>query len=130
MLAVKVLVRSEATLASDWKRLGNGPELAANPAVVPGDRLSPVPWPAALRAVTAGTDLYSKGLRQCGVQPLAPGKRECWIAIFPSEITGRTSQGDQWKTKPESTTRTWPVVVSERQKVTTWSATSSADVPL
>ena len=39
--------------------------------------------------VTAGNDPFSKALRDRKVIPLAPGRRERWIAIYPSSITGR-----------------------------------------
>ena len=41
------------------------------------------------REVTGGSDPFSKALRQNVVLPLAPGTGEHWIAIYPSEITGR-----------------------------------------
>lgn len=44
------------------------------------------------REVSSGMDPFSRDLRRRPVLPLAPGKRECWIAIFPSEITGRRFQ--------------------------------------
>jgi nitroimidazol reductase NimA-like FMN-containing flavoprotein (pyridoxamine 5'-phosphate oxidase superfamily) len=39
--------------------------------------------------VTQGTDPFSKALRARNVQPLAPGTRDRWIAVYPSEISGR-----------------------------------------
>jgi uncharacterized protein len=39
--------------------------------------------------VTTGIDPFSAALRERRVFPLAPGEREQWIAIYPSEITGR-----------------------------------------
>jgi hypothetical protein len=74
-------------------RLQRSPRLQVTFEVDSWDPATGVGWSVLLkgmaREVTAGTDLYSVALRQCGVQPLAPGKREHWIAIYPSEITGR-----------------------------------------
>lgn len=39
--------------------------------------------------VTRGLDPFSAALRTLPVFPLAPGKRECWIAIYPSAVSGR-----------------------------------------
>ncbi len=39
--------------------------------------------------VTAGSDPFSKSLRERKVVPLAPGRRERWMAIYPSSVTGR-----------------------------------------
>ena len=39
--------------------------------------------------ITGGVDTYSVALRSKQVVPLAPGKREHWLAIYPSEISGR-----------------------------------------
>jgi nitroimidazol reductase NimA-like FMN-containing flavoprotein (pyridoxamine 5'-phosphate oxidase superfamily) len=39
--------------------------------------------------VTTGIDPFSAKLRTHAVSPLAPGERERWIAIYPSEISGR-----------------------------------------
>lgn len=39
--------------------------------------------------VTRGLDPFAAALRSLPVVPLAPGKRERWIAIYPSRITGR-----------------------------------------
>lgn len=39
--------------------------------------------------VTAGNDPFSKSLRERKVVPLAPGRRERWMAVYPSKITGR-----------------------------------------
>ena len=41
------------------------------------------------REITAGMDPFCKALRRRRLLPLAPGKREHWIAIYPSEISGR-----------------------------------------
>jgi hypothetical protein len=57
------------------------------------DLVAEVGWSVVLkgvaRDVTDGTDPFSIALRRGGVVPLAPGKREQWIAIYPSAITGR-----------------------------------------
>lgn len=39
--------------------------------------------------VTTGIDPFAAALRQRPVYPLAPGEREQWIAVYPSEISGR-----------------------------------------
>ena len=39
--------------------------------------------------VTAGNDPFSKSLRERNVVPLAPGRRERWMAVYPSSVTGR-----------------------------------------
>lgn len=39
--------------------------------------------------VTTGTDPFAATLRTRNVWPLAPGERDHWIAIYPSEISGR-----------------------------------------
>lgn len=39
--------------------------------------------------VTTGIDPFAAALRQRPVYPLAPGEREEWIAVYPSEISGR-----------------------------------------
>ncbi|HET9410814.1 MAG TPA: pyridoxamine 5'-phosphate oxidase family protein [Candidatus Dormibacteraeota bacterium] len=50
-------------------------------------------WSVVLKGValdvTGGIDPFSKALRERKVVPLAPGKRERWIAIYPAVITGR-----------------------------------------
>ena len=43
----------------------------------------------AAQEVTSGTDPFASTLRERAVSPLAPGQREHWIAVYPSEITGR-----------------------------------------
>jgi nitroimidazol reductase NimA-like FMN-containing flavoprotein (pyridoxamine 5'-phosphate oxidase superfamily) len=52
-----------------------------------------VGWSVVLKGiaqeVTTGIDPFSTALRARRVFPLAPGEREQWIAIYPSEITGR-----------------------------------------
>jgi nitroimidazol reductase NimA-like FMN-containing flavoprotein (pyridoxamine 5'-phosphate oxidase superfamily) len=39
--------------------------------------------------VTGALDRLGAALRSLSVVPLAPGKREFWIAIYPSEVIGR-----------------------------------------
>jgi hypothetical protein len=39
--------------------------------------------------VTTALDPFAAALRSRKVVPAAPGERETWIAIYPSEITGR-----------------------------------------
>ncbi len=39
--------------------------------------------------ITSGLDPFAAALRTRPVVPLAPGKREYWIAVYPSEISGR-----------------------------------------
>ena len=50
-------------------------------------------WSVVLKGVaqevTAGTDPFAATLRTRNVWPLAPGERDHWIAIYPSEISGR-----------------------------------------
>jgi nitroimidazol reductase NimA-like FMN-containing flavoprotein (pyridoxamine 5'-phosphate oxidase superfamily) len=48
------------------------------------------------RDVTAGRDPYSQSLRERKVVPLAPGRRERWIAIYPSKVTGRRFNATAW----------------------------------
>jgi uncharacterized protein len=71
------------------------------------DPVTGVGWSVVLkgvaREITSGTDLFSRALRERTVVPLAPGKRDHWIAIFPSEITGRmfrASTGERPPVKP------------------------------
>jgi hypothetical protein len=56
----------------------------------PNERLG---WSVVLKGialdVTAGNDPFSRALRDRKVVPLAPGRRERWIAIYPSSMTGR-----------------------------------------
>lgn len=42
--------------------------------------------------ITRGIDPFAAALRRQPVVPLAPGVREVWIAVYPSEITGRRFQ--------------------------------------
>jgi len=39
--------------------------------------------------VTHGIDPFAAALRERPVYPLAPGEREEWIAVYPSEVSGR-----------------------------------------
>lgn len=39
--------------------------------------------------ITSGIDPFAESLRNRPVVPLAPGKRERWIAVYPSEMSGR-----------------------------------------
>lgn len=52
-----------------------------------------VGWSVVLKGiaedVTGGVDPFFAALRERLVQPLAPGFRERWIAVYPSEISGR-----------------------------------------
>jgi nitroimidazol reductase NimA-like FMN-containing flavoprotein (pyridoxamine 5'-phosphate oxidase superfamily) len=52
-----------------------------------------VGWSVVLKGVaqevTTGIDPFSSALRERRVFPLAPGEREKWIAVYPSEISGR-----------------------------------------
>jgi uncharacterized protein len=43
----------------------------------------------AAQEVTTGMDPFASTLRKREVSPLAPGEREHWIAVYPSEISGR-----------------------------------------
>lgn len=44
--------------------------------------------------VPTGIDPFSAALRERSVFPLAPGVRKRWIAIYPSEISGRRFRRD------------------------------------
>lgn len=52
-----------------------------------------VGWSVVLKGVaeevTTGIDPFSAALRERPIYPLAPGPRESWIAIYPSQISGR-----------------------------------------
>jgi uncharacterized protein len=52
-----------------------------------------VGWSVVLKGVakevTGGTDPFSTALRESKVEPLAPGEHGHWIAVYPSQITGR-----------------------------------------
>lgn len=41
------------------------------------------------QVITGALDPFAEALRNRPVVPLAPGAREYWIAVYPSEITGR-----------------------------------------
>ena len=57
------------------------------------DQDAKVGWSVVLKGiaheVTTGIDPFSVTLRTRKVSPQAPGKRDRWIAIYPSEISGR-----------------------------------------
>jgi uncharacterized protein len=57
------------------------------------DAAAQVGWSVVLKGVaqevTEGTDPFSTTLRSRKVEPLAPGEHDHWIAIYPSEISGR-----------------------------------------
>jgi hypothetical protein len=57
------------------------------------DPVAGVGWSVLLKGVasdvTSGHDPFSTALRERKVLPLAPGPRERWIAVYPSEISGR-----------------------------------------
>jgi hypothetical protein len=64
------------------------------------DHASRTGWSVVLKGVahdvTAGGDPYSESLRERKVVPMAPGRRERWIAIYPSSITGRRFNATAW----------------------------------
>jgi hypothetical protein len=74
-------------------RLQRSPRVPVTFEVDSWDPLSGIGWSVVLkgvaREVTAGMDSFSRALRRLRVLPRAPGKRERWIAIYPSEISGR-----------------------------------------
>ncbi len=74
-------------------RLESGPRDRVAFEVDGWDPTQLVGWSVVLKGValdvTSGTDPFSKALRERQVVPLAPGKRERWIAIYPAVITGR-----------------------------------------
>lgn len=55
--------------------------------------VSGVGWSVVVKGVaheiTSGLDPFSAAFRSLPVFPLAPGKRECWIAVYPSGVSGR-----------------------------------------
>ena len=57
------------------------------------DAAAQVGWSVVLKGVAqevAGrVDPFSSALRSRRVEPLAPGERDYWIAIYPAEISGR-----------------------------------------
>jgi hypothetical protein len=74
-------------------RLERGPRDRVTFEVDGWDPIKQIGWSVVLKGValdvTRGIDPFSKALRERKVVPLAPGKRERWIAIYPSVITGR-----------------------------------------
>jgi len=44
--------------------------------------------------VTGALDPFAAALREHPVYPLAPGEREQWIAVYPSEVSGRRFHRD------------------------------------
>lgn len=57
------------------------------------DPMAGVGWSVVVKGVaqeiTKGIDPFASALRKLHVVPLAPGKREHWVAIYPSEVSGR-----------------------------------------
>jgi nitroimidazol reductase NimA-like FMN-containing flavoprotein (pyridoxamine 5'-phosphate oxidase superfamily) len=57
------------------------------------DPMSGTGWSVMLKGVAEevkeGADPFAGSLRSRHVTPLAPGQRTLWIAIYPSEISGR-----------------------------------------
>jgi pyridoxamine 5'-phosphate oxidase-like protein len=57
------------------------------------DSNSTVGWSVVLKGVaeevTTGIDPFSAAFRERRIFPMAPGLRERWIAVYPSEISGR-----------------------------------------
>jgi len=57
------------------------------------DSNTTVAWSVVVKGVaedvTTGIDPFSAALRERQVFPLAPGLREHWIAVYPSEVSGR-----------------------------------------
>ncbi len=39
--------------------------------------------------VTLASDPFAQALRERAVRPLAPGRRDRWVAVYPAEMTGR-----------------------------------------
>lgn len=54
---------------------------------------SGVGWSVVVKGVaqeiSSGLDPFATALRRLPVVPLAPGKRERWMAIYPSSVSGR-----------------------------------------
>ena len=52
-----------------------------------------VGWSVMVRGIaqeiTGGLDPHAAALRKLPAVPLAPGRRELWIAVYPSEVSGR-----------------------------------------
>jgi uncharacterized protein len=57
------------------------------------DPVTQVGWSVVVKGVaqevTGALDQFAAALRNLPVYPLAPGEREQWIAVYPSEISGR-----------------------------------------
>jgi uncharacterized protein len=57
------------------------------------DAKTGIGWSVVLKGiaqeVTKGIDPFASTLRERPVYPLAPGEREHWIAVYPSEVSGR-----------------------------------------
>lgn len=57
------------------------------------DSSTGVGWSVVVKGVAeeikTGVDRFAVALRSHRVVPLAPGAREYWMAVYPSEITGR-----------------------------------------
>jgi nitroimidazol reductase NimA-like FMN-containing flavoprotein (pyridoxamine 5'-phosphate oxidase superfamily) len=57
------------------------------------DPISGVGWSVMLKGVAEevkdGVDPFATALRSRPVAPLAPGERALWLAIYPTEISGR-----------------------------------------
>ena len=57
------------------------------------DTTAGMAWSVMVRGVvqeiTGGLDKYSVALRSRPVVPLPPGRRERWLAVYPSEVSGR-----------------------------------------
>jgi hypothetical protein len=83
-------------------RLQRSPRVRVSFQVDSWDPITGIGWSVLLkgaaREVTGGMDSFSKALRRRKVRPLAPGKREHWIAIYPSEVTGRRFRSPAVKT--------------------------------
>jgi len=74
-------------------RLANAPRDHVSFEADGWDSQRQVGWSVVLKGivldVTAGNDPFSKSLRERKVVPLAPGRRERWLAVYPSSMTGR-----------------------------------------
>jgi len=57
------------------------------------DPATGVGWSVVIKGVaqgiSSGIDPFAAALRSRRVIPLAPGAREYWMAVYPSEVTGR-----------------------------------------
>lgn len=58
-----------------------------------------VGWSVVLKGVaqvvTGGADPFANALRSRKVEPLAPGEREHWIAVYPAQLSGRRFRRSQ-----------------------------------